>query len=165
MDDVVGHRHPAHQVLQLEDAVAGQHGADLVDDLRRGPAGDLELFLEGRILDEDLEHEAILLGLGQRIRAFLLDRVLRRQHEERIGELVAHPADRDLPLLHGFEQCRLRLGRRAVDFIGENDVREQRPLQEAELALAGRAVLLDHLGAGDVRRHQVGRELDTAEIQ
>ena len=30
---------------------------------------------------------------------------------------------------------------------------------------AGRAVLLDDLGAGDVGRHQVGRELDAAEVQ
>ena len=28
-----------------------------------------------------------------------------------------------------------------------------------------RAVLLDHLGAGDVGRHQVGRELDAAEVE
>jgi hypothetical protein len=34
-------------------------------------------------LTRDLEHEAVELRLGQRIGAFLLDRVLRRQHEER----------------------------------------------------------------------------------
>ena len=39
------------------------------------------------------------------------------------------------------------------------------PCEELELALAGRAVLLDDLGAGDVGRHQVGRELDAAEGQ
>ena len=33
----------------------------------------------------DEEHEAVELRLGQRIGAFLLDRVLRRQHEERLG--------------------------------------------------------------------------------
>ena len=55
----------------------------------RRAAGDLELFVEVRILHEDLEHEAVLLRFGQRIGAFLLDRVLRRQHEERIGQLDA----------------------------------------------------------------------------
>ena len=104
----------------------------------RRAAGDLELFVEVRIVHEHLEHEAVLLRLGQRIGAFLLDRVLRGQHEERIGELVPHAADRDLPLLHRFEQRGLRLGRRAVDFVGQNHVREQRPFEKAELAAAGR---------------------------
>ena len=39
------------------------------------------------------------------------------------------------------------------------------PLQEAELAAARSPILLDHLGAGDVGGHQVGRELDAAELQ
>ena len=39
------------------------------------------------------------------------------------------------------------------------------PCEELELAAAGRAVLLDDFGAGDVGRHQVGGELDAAEVQ
>ena len=39
------------------------------------------------------------------------------------------------------------------------------PAEELELADAGRLVLLDHLGAGDVRGHQVGGELDAVEGQ
>ncbi len=88
------------------------------------------------ILDEDLEHEAVLLGLGQRVGSFLLDRVLRGEHEERVGQLVAHAAHGDLPLLHRFQQRGLRLGRRAVDFVGQDHVGEQRALEEAELAAA-----------------------------
>ncbi len=34
------------------------------------------------------------------------------------------------------------------------------PSQELELPQSGRLVLLDHLGAGNVRWHEVGRELD-----
>ena len=56
---------------------------------RRGAAGDFEFLAEVRILDEHLEHEPILLRFGQRIRPFLLDRVLRGQHEERIGQADA----------------------------------------------------------------------------
>ena len=59
-----------------------------------GPAGHLEFLLERRVLHEHLEHEAVLLGLGQRIGPFLLDRVLRGQDEERVGELVADAARR-----------------------------------------------------------------------
>ena len=74
-------------------------------------------------------------------------------------------ADRDLVLLHRLQQRRLRLRRRAVDLVGQDHVAEDRPLEEAELAGARSPVFLDHLGAGDVRRHQVGRELDAAELQ
>ena len=38
------------------------------------------------IVDEHVEHEAVELRFGQRIGAFLLDRVLRGQHEERLGQ-------------------------------------------------------------------------------
>ena len=45
------------------------------------------------------------------------------------------------------EQRGLRLGRGAVDFVGEDDVGEDRALDETELAPAGRLVFLDDLGA------------------
>ena len=46
-------------------------------------------------------------------------------------------ADGDLLLLHRFEQRGLRFRRRAVDFVGQHDVGEQRPGQKAERARAG----------------------------
>ena len=150
---------------KFQDVLGAQHRPNVVGLNRRRAAGDFELLVEARILDEHLEHKAVLLRFRQRIGAFLFDRVLRRQHEERIGQLVPHAADRDLPLLHRFEQRRLRLGRRAVDFVGQDDVREQRAFEKPPLARARAAVLFDNLGAGDVRRHQVGRELDPAERQ
>ena len=165
LNHVIGHRHAAHQSLQIQDLVAAHDRLDLFVDEGGRSSGDLELLVEARVANEDLEHEAVLLRLGQRIGAFLLDGVLRRQDEERIGQPVTNPADRDLAFLHGLEQCGLRLGRRAIDLVGQDDVGEQRPFQEPELAVSGGAILLDHLGAGDVRRHQVGRELDTAEGQ
>ena len=112
------------------------------------------------MLDDDVEHEAIELRFRQRIGAFELDRVLRREHVERLFELVGAALDRDAVFLHRFEQRRLRLRRRAVDFVGQHDVREDRAGREHHLAAAGGGVFLDDVGAGDVRRHQVGRELD-----
>ena len=65
-------------------------------------------------------------------------------------------------LLHRFEQRRLGLGRGAVDFVGQDQVGEDRPALELELApAAGR--FHDDVRAEDVGRHQVGRELDAAE--
>ena len=81
-----------------------------------------------RVADHQLEHEAVDLRLGQRVGAFLLDGVLRGQHEERFGQRIGLVADRDLPFLHGFEQRALHLGGRAVDFVGEDEVGEDRAL-------------------------------------
>ena len=57
------------------------------------------------------------------------------------------------------------LGRRAVDFVGQQDVRENRARDEGPGAPAGGGILFDDVGAGDVGRHQVGRELDAAEFE
>ena len=68
-------------------------------------------------------------------------------------------------LLHRLQKRGLGLGRCAVDLVGEQQVGEHRALHEAEDVPAGRAVLVQHLGAGDVGRHQVGRELNAAEAE
>jgi hypothetical protein len=67
--------------------------------------------------------------------------------------------------LHRLEQRGLGLRRRAVDFVGEDDLREDGAGLEGELAAAGFGVFLDDLGAGDVGGHQIGRELDAAEAE
>ena len=125
--------------LKLHDLLGRQRRRDANRHVGRRLLHDLELFLLVRVVDEDVEHEAVELGLGQRIGAFLLDRVLRGQHEERLGQRVPLAADRDLVLLHRLQQGGLRLGRRAVDFVGQDHVGEDRPLEELELARAGRA--------------------------
>jgi hypothetical protein len=84
----------------------------------------------------DVEHEAVELGLGQRVGALLLDRVLRGEHEERLRQLVRRAAGGDLALLHRLEQRGLRLGRGPVDLVGEHDVGEDRPALELEEPLA-----------------------------
>jgi hypothetical protein len=72
---------------------------------------------------------------------------------------VRDALDRHLPLLHGLEQCGLRLRRGAVDLVGEEEVGEDRARPELEVGVA----LVPDRRAGDVRRHQVGRELDPVE--
>mgnify|MGYP001578479846 CR=1 FL=1 len=67
--------------------------------------------------------------------------------QEGIGAL----ADRDLVLRHRLEQGRLDLGRGAVHLVGEQDVVEERPLTEFELAL----VVPVDVGADQVRGQQV----------
>jgi hypothetical protein len=101
----------------------------------------------------------------KRIRPFLLDRVLRREHEERLGESIRLSGRRHRMLLHRLQQRGLRLRRRAVDLVGEDDVREDRSVHELEDAAPGRVILLEQLRPRDVRRHQVRRELHARERQ
>ena len=67
----------------------------------------------------------------------------------------------DAILLHDFQERGVRLGRSAVDFIGQQELREDRAGAKAELL----RLHVQDWRAGDVRRHQVGRELNPAELQ
>ena len=128
-----------------------------------GAVHDRDQVLLGRERHVELEEEPVELRLGQRIGALHLDRVLRGQHEERLRQRVLLLGDGDAVLLHRLEQRRLRLGRGAVDLVGQHEVAEDRSLLEAEAPLA--ALLHDDVRAEDVGRHQVGRELDAREVQ
>ena len=107
----------------------------------------------------DLQHETIELRLGQRERALMLDRVLRRHHHERLGQLVRHAGGGHLVLGHRLEQRRLHLGRRAVDLVDQHQRVEDRAFDIFERALVGP----EYGGAGEIGRHQVGRALDACE--
>ena len=76
----------------------------------------------------------------------------------------AGSGDRDLALLHRLQQRRLGARARAVDLVGHQKLGEDGPLDEAEVAAAV-LVLLQHLGAEDVRGHEIGRELDAGGLE
>ena len=128
-------------------------------------AQDADLFVLRRIADANVEEKAVELCFGERVRAFLLDRILRGEHEERFGEIHRLAGGGDVALLHGLEQRGLRARRCAVDLVREDDVREDRTAHEAKATCAGRGVFFHDLGAGDVARHEIGGELDAAEIE
>ena len=87
-----------------------------------------------------------------------------RDEEGRV-ERVGRACRGDVPLLHRFEERGLGLGRGAVDLVGQHDVREDRPRDEAEDPLPRELVLLNHLRPRDVGGHQVGGELDAVELE
>src|SRR4029077_10438988 len=91
-----------------------------------GQVQHLQLVLGGEVIQQDVEDELVELGFRQRIGSFELDGVLRGEHEERRTNLIVVAANRTRKLLHGFEQCRLRLRRSAVDFVGQQNVGENR---------------------------------------
>ena len=126
---------------------------------RRHQIEDVALLRLCRIADIELEHETIELRLGKLIGAFLLERILRRENEERIGKRIGLVADRHLPFLHRLEQCALHFGRRAIDFVGQDQVGKDRPELGREFAAAR---IVDQR-ADQVGRQKIGRELDALE--
>ena len=151
--------HLARRGLRLHELLGRQHLLDLRRVLERA-VHDRDLLAVGGIVDHGLEHEAVDLRLGERVRALRLDRVLRRQHQERMRRLEGLGTDRHLALLHHLEQRRLHLCRRAVDLVREQEVAEHR----AELGLEGVAVRTVDARADQVRGDQVGGELDPPEL-
>ena len=87
------------------------------------------------IADAHIHQETIELCFGQREGAFLLDRVLRRHHQEQRRQRIGVAADGDLALAHRLEQRRLHLRRRAVDLVGEQHGMEDRARLEFEAAV------------------------------
>ena len=113
-----------------------------------------------RITDLELEHEAIDLRLGQGIGSFLFNWILGGENQERFLQFEGLIADGDLFFLHGLEQRTLNLGRGAVDFIGQNEIGEERSAPGGESA----GLRIVDLGADQVGGEQVGRELEAGEF-
>src|SRR3990170_1431103 len=158
---VVVHMYLFDRRLEREDHRWIRHRLDphVVGPPRTPPVENLLLLLSRRIPDIDAHEEPVDLRLRQRVRAFVLDRILRREHDERARQGMRLPLEGRLPLLHRLEERGLRLRRRAVDLVREQDVREHRPLAEHELA----RLPVEDVRARDVRRQQVRRELHPLE--
>ena len=151
--DRVGHAARAPDVLR---AHRGLHRGPLA---AGHPPHDLHLLLAVRVVHAELQHETVDLRFRQRVGALLLDRVLGRQDQERIRQVEGPVAQRDLPFLHRLEQRALDLGGGAVDLVGKQQVGEDRPLLDLKVVPVGPV----DLGSQEVRRQQVGRELDARE--
>ena len=81
---VTGDRDAAHEALHAQDVLATENRRALD---ARGAGREIEDGVELVTVRErnvELEEEAIELRLGQRIRAFHLERVLRREYDERL---------------------------------------------------------------------------------
>ena len=148
----------ASRSLQAQHVVGGQQHRRLHRG-HAGPIDDLVLLVGGGVVDGDPHQEPVTLCLGQRVDALRLDRVLGGEHQEGLRQRVGHPAERHLTLGHHLEERRLHLRRRTVDLVGEDEVGEHRA--ELDVEALGRGAV--DAGADDVRRQQVGGELDAGE--
>ena len=70
----------------------------------------------------------------------------------------------DRTLLHRLQQCRLCLRCRAVDFVRQHQVSEDRPVLEPQ-GFGAAVVCLDDHAPDDVRRHQIRCELNARVLQ
>ena len=130
----------------------------------RRPVHDGRQLADRRRGNDQLEQKPVHLRFRQGVRPLHLDGVLGGKNEKRLLQLVGVAGDGDAVFLHRLQHRRLRLGRGAVDLVGQHDVGEDRAGLELE-DLAARGVLHQDVGAGDVGGHQVRRELDAGERQ
>jgi hypothetical protein len=90
----------------------------------------------------------------------LLDWVLRRHHHELVAERIVLAVDGDCALVHCLQQRGLGLRRRAIDLVGEQQLSEDRPFGEEK----GVGLEIEQVGSKHVAGHQIGGELDAAEL-
>ena len=117
LDDALADRNAAHEALSRHQ----------LGDIHRRPRPVLEdsggrdqhlpLCVDIRVIDIDLQQEAIELGFGQWIRTLLLERVLRRQDVKRPRQRMILAGDRHAALLHRLQQRRLRARAGSVDLV------------------------------------------------
>jgi hypothetical protein len=134
--------------LELVNRVMLQLGADNLQ--LRGAVDIAQLHGDG---------EAVELALGQRVGAVLLQRVLGRYHEQRLGQIVADPIYGDRVLLHRFEQGRLSTRSGPVHLVEQDHVGEDGAGDELE----GEGSLIEDRAPCDIRRKQIGGRLDPLE--
>jgi len=113
------------------------------------------------VADTERTDETVELGVGQREGADLFMGVLGGDDEKRFVERMALAVDRDVVLLHRLKQGGLGLWHGAVDFVGQQELRENGSLFQDEFS----ALLVEIADAEDVGGQQVAGELDTAETE
>src|SRR5262249_47524551 len=121
-------------------------------------------LIAGRVLEQEFEEKTIHLGFGKRISSFHLDGVLCRQNHERVLQAMHLAANGYTLFLHGFQQGGLSLGRSAIDFVSQHNMSENGTALKLEDLSPGRMVGKD-VGAGDVCRHEIRRNLYTRETK
>lgn len=144
-----------HGLAEREDFFFSENFRNRRNRGRRHPSHDFDFFRLARIIYLHLQEESIERRFRERIRTLFFERVHGGDHEERGREREGFSRDGNSAFLHGFKQGGLDFGRGAVDFVGNDDVRENRSL------LNGKFPRLRTVGFGsyDIRRKEVGSEL------
>lgn len=104
------------------------------------------------------------MGFGEGVCSLHFERVLRGHDEERTVEEVCFTRDCDRFFLHRLEQGGLCFGGGSVDFVGEDEIGEERTGLEFESfpTLVG---FHHDIGADHIGGHEIGGELDALEFE
>ena len=154
--------HGAHRSLRLGQFATGEYWLDVRQQLAtRGAQQQIPLGRWRWIAQRQAHQEAIQLRFRQRKGAALAAGILRGNNEERRRQRVGDALVGHLPLFHRLQQRALAFRRGAVDFVGQHQLGKDWPGMEGEMA----AALIEHRGAENVARQQVGGELDALEAQ
>ena len=113
------------------------------------------------VTERELHREPVHLRLRQRIGAAKFHRVFRGDDKKQIRQIPPLALDAHLGFAHRFEQRRLRARRGAVDFVGEQNVREHRAFVKMKFLI----LLVENGNSENVRRQQIRRELDALEFR
>ena len=150
-------------LLECEQAVAIEHGIDIGPGVHEVATRleDFTLSCYVGVADGESHEETVQLALGERIGTVVLVWVLGGNDEERARQRQRFAVDAHGTLLHGLEQPTLSARRSSVDLVGQQNVGEDRSGPNLELRLS-RVV---HGAAQHVGGQQIGRELNTAELQ
>ena len=151
---------PLDCALELDEATWIKNGFHIRRAIRVAFGEKAHFDLRRRVANAYAEEESVELGLGQGIRAGEVLWVLGRNDEERLGQGNGLSVDGDLRLVHRFEQRRLGSRARSIDFVSEENVREDRALAKYELARA----LVPNGNAHHVARQKIACKLQAFEI-
>jgi len=161
LHDTLAHRHVANQSLGVEQRIGIHYLRRRLVNGSGSRQQDLPLRLQFGVGDVNLHKKAVELGLGQRIRALLFQRVLRRQDVKRNRQPMVVTGHGDAMLLHCLQQSRLCTRAGAVNLIGHQKLAKYRPLNESKAA-PSHFRFLQNLRTENIGWHQVGCELNAA---
>jgi hypothetical protein len=117
IDDMIWHRHFPCKLLGGLEVFSGDDCLDFLRIRAGGASDDATFIVSAGVVHFDQEEKAVLLRFRERIGAFLLDGILRRQHKKRLGKIKGLLTNCDMLLLHRFKKSGLCLGRCAVNFV------------------------------------------------
>ena len=119
-----------------------------------------QFFFHRRITERELHHEPIELCFGQRKGAFVINWVLCCDHDKRWLKQVCDSVCCNSGFCHRFKQGCLGSRGRTIDFIGKQDLSEDRSRSKLKLS----RFLIENRCARDVGREEVGCALNAFEL-
>ena len=97
----------------------------------------LEFFFQTGIAEAEPHQKTVQLSLWKRERAFVVDRVLSGDDDERRLQFTSLAVHADRAFRHGFQQSRLSPRGRTVDLIGQDKLSENRARSKFKLLYFG----------------------------